>query len=127
MKFMLMMGMKMDPGSQSKGIATWHQEEIQAHVRYMMGLNQKPWPQIAALYSVLKRITGNPLVNGSGNFAKSPPALRRGRGHLHELAGDMARAIQDYKAAALSTASLPESELSIRTSGAYRAAQQAQG
>jgi hypothetical protein len=41
MKFMLMMGMKIDPESQSKGIATWHKEEIQAHVQYMLGLNQK--------------------------------------------------------------------------------------
>jgi hypothetical protein len=41
MKFMLMMGMKMDPESQSKGIATWHKEEIQAHVQYMRGLYRK--------------------------------------------------------------------------------------
>jgi hypothetical protein len=41
MKFMLMMGMKMDPESQSKGITTWHKEEIQAHIQYMHRLNQK--------------------------------------------------------------------------------------
>ncbi len=39
MKFMLMMGMKQDPESQSKGIATWSQAEIQAY-QFMMGLNR---------------------------------------------------------------------------------------
>lgn len=41
MKFMLMMGMKTDKESQSKGIATWAREDLQRHVRFMMSLNTK--------------------------------------------------------------------------------------
>ncbi len=41
MKFMLMMGMKTDKESQSKGIMTWPQEDIKAHIRHMMDLNKE--------------------------------------------------------------------------------------
>jgi predicted RNA polymerase sigma factor len=107
------------------------------------------WPQIAALYSVLKRITGNPLVTlnqavavamadgpqeGLRRIAELEAGTLRNhhrlyavRGHLHELAGDMARAIQDYKAAALSTASLPERNYLFEQAARIRAAQQTQG
>ena len=37
MKFILMMGMKTDKDSQSKGIMTWKPEDIQAHIAFMMG------------------------------------------------------------------------------------------
>lgn len=107
------------------------------------------WPQVAALYSVLKRITGNPLVtlnqavavamaDGPQEGLRLIAELEAGtlrnhhrlyavRGHLHELAGDMARAIQDYKAAALSTASLPERNYLLEQAARIRDAQQAQG
>jgi hypothetical protein len=40
MKFILMMGMKADKESQSQGIMTWTQEEIRAHIQFMMSLNK---------------------------------------------------------------------------------------
>jgi RNA polymerase sigma factor (sigma-70 family) len=107
------------------------------------------WPQIAALYSVLKRITGNPLVTlnqavavamvdgpqeGLRQIAEMEAGALRNhyrlyavRGHLHELAGDMARAIQDYQAAASNTASLPERNYLLEQAAHIRDAQQAPG
>lgn len=41
MKFILMMGMKVDQESQSKGITTWKPEEIKAHIGFMMNLNKE--------------------------------------------------------------------------------------
>jgi len=41
MKFILMMGMKTDKESMSKGIMTWPKEDIQAHIGFMMGLNKQ--------------------------------------------------------------------------------------
>lgn len=41
MKFILMMGMKTDKESMSKGIMTWPKEDIQAHIGFMIGLNQE--------------------------------------------------------------------------------------
>ena len=40
MKFILMMNMKTDAESMSKGIMTWPPERIQAHIQYMMQLNK---------------------------------------------------------------------------------------
>jgi hypothetical protein len=40
MKFILMMSMKTDAESMSKGIMTWPPERIQAHIQYMMQLNK---------------------------------------------------------------------------------------
>lgn len=41
MKFLLMMHMKNDAASAAQGIMTWPPEDIQAHIRFMMGLNRK--------------------------------------------------------------------------------------
>ncbi len=84
MKFMLMMGMKQDPESQSKGIATWSQAEIQAHIQFMMGLNRTlkesgelvsaeglAWPNQARL--VRAGSDGTPVTDGV--FAESKEFL----------------------------------------------------
>ena len=41
MKFILMMNMKTDPESMSKGIMTWPKEDIQAHIQFMMRFNKE--------------------------------------------------------------------------------------
>ena len=41
MKFNLMMGMKTDAESMSKGIMTWPKQDIQAHIAFMMTLGQR--------------------------------------------------------------------------------------
>jgi hypothetical protein len=41
MKFILMMNMKTDPESMSKGIMTWPQEDIKAHIQFMGRLNKE--------------------------------------------------------------------------------------
>lgn len=41
MKFILMMGMKTDKESMTKGIMTWPKEDIQAHIGFMIGFNQE--------------------------------------------------------------------------------------
>ena len=89
------------------------------------------WPQILALYGLLRRMTDNPMValseaiaaamvHGPETGLKMLDALDvdgrlRGhhrldavRGHLLERAGDRARAIEHYRAAATRTSSLPE-------------------
>ncbi|HEU0053588.1 MAG TPA: DUF6596 domain-containing protein [Longimicrobium sp.] len=89
------------------------------------------WPQILALYEVLRRLSDNPMVALSHAIAA---AMVRGpqhglellraldgdariaghyrldavRGHLYERAGDPERALAHYRAAAGRTASLPE-------------------
>lgn len=89
------------------------------------------WPQILALYEVLERLAGSPVVALNRAVATAmvygPAAglaaldaladdprlaghhrLPAARAHLHEMAGDRARAIADYRAAAQRTSSLPE-------------------
>jgi len=89
------------------------------------------WPQILALYSVLKAMSDNPMVTISHAIAAAmvhgpllglellapldDDARVRGhyrldavRGHLYEMAGDSPRAIEHYRAAAQRTASGPE-------------------
>ncbi|HEY7767584.1 RNA polymerase sigma factor, partial [Longimicrobium sp.] len=89
------------------------------------------WPQILALYGVLERMSDNPVVTLNRVIAaamvRGPEAgldLLKGldddprmrghyrldavRAHLYERAGDAARAIAHYRAAAERTASLPE-------------------
>jgi RNA polymerase sigma factor (sigma-70 family) len=89
------------------------------------------WPQILGLYGLLERISDNPMVSLNRAVAaamvEGPRAglelvnaldddpriaghyrLDAVRGHLFERAGDSARAIQHYRAAAGRTASLPE-------------------
>ncbi|GAA1891961.1 RNA polymerase sigma factor [Asanoa iriomotensis] len=79
------------------------------------------WPQIRALYGVLERMTGSPVVTLNHAVAAamvSGPAeglamlapldlvlpdhqrLHAVRAHLHELAGDAVRAVDHYRAAA---------------------------
>ncbi|HST63477.1 MAG TPA: sigma-70 family RNA polymerase sigma factor [Longimicrobium sp.] len=87
------------------------------------------WPQILALYSVLERMSDNPMVSLNRAIAAAmvegpkaglallePLDARLGghyrldavRAHLHERAGDAERAIVHYRAAAERTASIPE-------------------
>ncbi|MET8278061.1 sigma-70 family RNA polymerase sigma factor [Micromonospora sp. NPDC005174] len=89
------------------------------------------WPQILALYDVLDRLAGTPVValnravaiamahgpaaglSALDALADDPrlvghhrlPAVRA---HLHEMAGDRERAVADYRDAAGRTSSLPE-------------------
>ncbi len=89
------------------------------------------WPQILALYELLKRMSDNPMVtlNHAIAFAMihGPLAgsrlldqldadprigqhhrLHAVRGHLLEMAGNVEAAVESYKSAAARTASLPE-------------------
>jgi len=89
------------------------------------------WPQIAALYGLLMRISDNPMVALNHAVAvamiEGPAAgltrlsalgadprlaghyrLDAVRAHLHEMAGDHAAAIAHYQEAAAKTTSLPE-------------------
>ena len=104
-------------------IAALHDEAVTA--------SDTDWPQILALYSVLKKMTDNPMV--TLNYAVAVAMVRgpeeglrliaelaaTGRlrdhhrlyavgGHLLEMAGDLTGAIENYQAAAARTASLPE-------------------
>ena len=87
------------------------------------------WPQILALYGLLERMTGNPVVSLNRAIAAAmvhgPAAgltlldaldhrlpghyrLDAVRGHLHEMAGDLLAAVEHYRAAAARTTSVPE-------------------
>ena len=89
------------------------------------------WPQILALYQVLERLTDNPMASLSRAIAaamvhgpevgleqletlsaderiKGHYRLDAVRAHLFERAGDRARAIAHYRAAAERTMSIPE-------------------
>jgi len=89
------------------------------------------WPQILALYDLLKRMSGNPMaalnhaiaaamVHGPqkglallDGLAADPRLsshyrLDAVRAHLLEMAGDRAGAVRHYRAAAAGTANLPE-------------------
>ncbi len=87
------------------------------------------WPQILALYSILKRMSDNPMVKLNHAVAaamvygpatgldllaslddclKGHYRLEAVRGHLKEMAGDSEGAIAGYLAAASRTANLPE-------------------
>jgi len=92
------------------------------------------WPQIAALYGILERVTGSPVVALNRAIAVAmvdgPAAglalvdgvsltehhrVAATRGHLLELAGDHAGAVAQYRRAAAATASEPEKRyLTIR-------------
>ena len=75
MKFILMMGMKADAESNSKGIMTWPKHDIQAHISFMMSLNKQlkeagelvsaeglAWPDQAKL--VRAGSDGTPVTDG---------------------------------------------------------------
>ncbi|MET7668570.1 RNA polymerase sigma factor [Micromonospora luteifusca] len=92
---------------------------------------QTDWPQILALYQVLERLVGSPVVALNRAVATAmvygPAAglaaldaladdprlaghhrLPAARAHLHEMAGDREQAVTDYRAAAARTNSVPE-------------------
>ena len=103
------------------------------------------WPQILALYSVLRRIADNPvvtlnqavavaMVNGPAEGLRQLEELEAGplrdhyrlfavRAHLLELAGDLPGAMRDYQAAALSTASISERNYLLEQTARLRDAQ----
>jgi RNA polymerase sigma factor (sigma-70 family) len=104
------------------------------------------WPQILALYGLLKRMSDNPMVALNHAIAAAmvhgPAAglelleeldtdprigghyrLDAVRGHLLERAGEHARAVGHYRAAAERTASIPERDY-LRTKAARLAAEQ---
>jgi RNA polymerase sigma factor (sigma-70 family) len=106
------------------------------------------WPQILALYGVLERISDNPMVSLNRAVAAAmvhgPQAglellaaldgdariaghyrLEAVRAHLHERAGDPARAIAHYRAAAERTASTPERDYLTLKAARLAAAQRA--
>ena len=75
MKFILMMGMKTDAESKSKGIMTWPKEDIQVHIAFMMSFNKQlreagelvsaeglAWPNQAKLIRASK--DGTPITDG---------------------------------------------------------------
>jgi RNA polymerase sigma factor (sigma-70 family) len=87
------------------------------------------WPQILALYGLLERMTGNPMVTLNRAIAAAmvtgPAAglklledldgplaghyrLAAVRAHLFEMAGDTQAAVTHYRAAAARTTSVPE-------------------
>jgi RNA polymerase sigma factor (sigma-70 family) len=87
------------------------------------------WPQILALYGLLERMSGNPvvslnraiaaaMVHGPAEGLKSLEALDERlpghyrldavRAHLFEMAGDAGAAAEHYRAAASRTTSVPE-------------------
>jgi RNA polymerase sigma factor (sigma-70 family) len=87
------------------------------------------WPQILALYGLLERMTGNPVVSLNRAIAVAMvdgPAdglklldeldsrlpghyrLDATRAHFHEMAGDLESAVRCYRAAAARTTSVPE-------------------
>ncbi|MBI2690294.1 MAG: sigma-70 family RNA polymerase sigma factor [Acidobacteria bacterium] len=106
-------------------IAAVHDEAARAE--------ETDWPQILALYELLKRMSGNPMValnhavaaamvHGAGRGLELLGALQSDarmknhyrldavRGHLLELAGETEEAVRCYRAAAGKTGSLPERE-----------------
>ncbi|WP_112675495.1 RNA polymerase sigma factor [Micromonospora saelicesensis] len=109
--------------------------QVQAAIAALHGeapsTEQTDWPQILALYEVLERIAGSPVVALNRAVATAmvhgPAAglaaldalthdpqlaghhrLAAARAHLHEMAGDQAQAIADYRIAAARTSSRPE-------------------
>jgi RNA polymerase sigma factor (sigma-70 family) len=104
-------------------IAAVHDEAVRA--------DETDWPQILALYELLRRVSDNPMVELSHAIATAMVhgatkglelldalsadarianhhRLDAVRAHLLELAGDRERAVTHFRAAAAKTASLPE-------------------
>jgi len=94
-------------------------------------VDETDWPRVLALYRLLERATGNPMVtlnrivaeamvDGPARALQSLAELEQDariaghfrmavvRAHLCELAGDRERAIVEYRRAANGTANLPE-------------------
>jgi RNA polymerase sigma factor (sigma-70 family) len=108
------------------------------------------WGQIRALYGLLRRISDNPMValnhaiaaamtDGPGAGLDLLTALDADprlaghyrldavRGHLYERAGDQARALAHYRAAAERTASRPERDYLLGRAARLRAARASGG
>jgi RNA polymerase sigma factor (sigma-70 family) len=104
-------------------IAAVHDEAVRA--------DKTDWPQILALYDLLRRMSGNPMValnhaiaaamvHGAAKGLELLDTLKTDarladhhrldavRAHLLELAGDREAAVRHYRAAAAKTANLPE-------------------
>jgi RNA polymerase sigma factor (sigma-70 family) len=104
------------------------------------------WPQILALYSVLKRMVDNPMVtlnhavavamvHGPGEGLRliaeldatgrlrDHHRLHAVRGHLLEMAEELTGAIENYQAAAARTANLPERNYLLAQAARLRALQ----
>jgi RNA polymerase sigma factor (sigma-70 family) len=100
------------------------------------------WAQILALYGVLERLSGNPMVTLNRAIAAAmvhgPQAgltiladldeplrghyrLDAVRGHLHEMAGDIDAAVAHYRAAAGRTTSTPEQNYLVTQAARLRA------
>jgi hypothetical protein len=75
MKFILMMGMKTDKASMSKGIMTWPKQDVQAHIAFMINFDKElketgelvsaeglAWPDQAKLVRADK--DGMPITDG---------------------------------------------------------------
>jgi predicted RNA polymerase sigma factor len=115
----------------SKGVAGEYlvQAQIAALHDQATRYEDTDWREIAALYGLLERITGNPMVSLNRAVAVSmvegPPAglallepleqplaghhrLHAIRAHLLEMAGDVDAAIGEYEIAAGRTTSIPE-------------------
>jgi RNA polymerase sigma factor (sigma-70 family) len=96
------------------------------------------WPQILALYGLLRRMSDNPMVELNHAIATAmvhgPAAglalanaidgldghyrLDAVRGHLYEMAGDRTAAVEHYRRAAAGTASTPERNYLMARAGA---------
>jgi predicted RNA polymerase sigma factor len=100
------------------------------------------WPQILALYGLLERVTGNPIVTlnraVAAGMAHGPAAglavlegveealaghyrLDAVRAHLLEMAGDSEAAVAHYRSAAGRTTSLPEQRYLTKQAARLRA------
>jgi RNA polymerase sigma factor (sigma-70 family) len=104
------------------------------------------WPQILVLYTLLERMSGNPMVGLNRAIAvamvQGPAAglaaldslaqrlaghyrLDAVRGHFHEMAGDTDAAVAHYRAAAARTTSEPERNYLIAQAARLRRGQPA--
>jgi predicted RNA polymerase sigma factor len=107
--------------------------QLQAAIAALHDEVDKPedtdWPQVLALYGLLEKLSGNPMVTLNRAIATAmvdgPEAglamlepldeplaghyrLDAVRGHLHEMQGDGETAAEHFRAAARRTTSLPE-------------------
>jgi len=121
--------------------------QLQAAIAALHGraarVEDTDWPQILALYGLLERMTGNPIVSLNRAVAaamvhgpqaglrelealegqlKGHHRLSAVRAHLYEMAGDPLAAIEHYQAAAARTASLPEKHYLTTRAAQLRAA-----
>jgi predicted RNA polymerase sigma factor len=124
-------GMVLTTGALAKGVVGEYQVQalIAAAHDGAEGVEDTDWPQILALYGLLERMTGNPMVALNRAIATAMvhgPAvglvmlepldgplaghyrLDAVRAHLFEMAGDARAAVAHYRAAAARTTSIPE-------------------